>query len=82
MKLIITHFFEKRNPKLVLLRFGLSYSGVLAMLSIIFQKQTSQLFTSHHKTAELLLVAAITAFLQTLIGYGILTCSMKKGRFE
>ncbi len=82
MKIIITQFLQKQNPKLVLLRFGLSYSGVLAMLSIFFQHQMTKIFTSHYQTAELLLVAAITALLQTLIGYGILAYSMKKGRFK
>jgi len=82
MKTIITQFLKKQNPGVFLLRFGLTYSAVLAVLAIIFQHQTMELFTSHHQTVELLLVASITAFLQTLIGYGFLSYSMKKGRFK
>lgn len=82
MKLIITQFLQKQNPRIFLLRFGLSYSGILAILSIVFQRQTVGLFTSHYQSAELLLVAAITAFLQTLIGYGLLLLCTKKSRFE
>lgn len=82
MKTIITQFLEKQNPALFLLRVGLTYSAILAILSITFQQKEIHLFTSYHRNAELLLVATITAFLQTLIGYGFLSYSMKKGRFK
>lgn len=82
MKHIITQFLQKQNPGIFLLRFGLSYSGILALLSISFQRQGVALFTSHHQSAELLLIASITAFFQTLIGYGFLFLGTKKSRFK
>lgn len=82
MKTIITQFLQKQNPKLFLLRFGLTYSAILSIIAIIFQQKTFGVFTPHHHTVELLLIAAITAYLQTLICYAFLAHYMKKGRFK
>lgn len=80
MKHIITHFLKKQNPKFFLLRFGLCYSGILALTTILLLRAESQFFSAQYQNAEFLLVCAITAFLQTLIGYGFLCFCMKKDK--
>ncbi len=76
MKHIITHFLKKHNPGILVLRFGLAYSGFLALTVILLLSKG----TSYYQYVELVLVAAIAAFFQTLIGYTFLTLGIKKDR--
>ena len=65
---IISQFLEKQNPVHLLLRIGLCYSGSLAVLAIILIRFGVQNSLYFDRRVEVVLVAAITAFLQTLIG--------------
>jgi len=74
---IITQFLKKQNPVHLILRFGLFYAGTLAIWAIILIRADAQIALYNDRRIEWLLVSAITAFLQSLIGAWFLT-KMKK----
>ncbi len=68
MLLIISQFLKKQNPVHLILRIGSVYAGLLAVFAILLIRGGIQPTVSFDRTVEGLLVGAITAILQTLIG--------------
>ncbi|MBQ3054819.1 MAG: hypothetical protein IJC88_01810 [Oscillospiraceae bacterium] len=76
---IITQFLKKQNPVYLILRFGLSYAGILAICAIVLIRSGPQFTLFYGHRIEWLLVSAITAVLQTLIGAWFLSKMEKTG---